>query len=67
MLEVRGRYRGERRCEKIIEQFASSAQEIADIHKMVDRAQFKRRQTPAIIRVKKSFGKGRWLPVAAKY
>jgi len=55
-------------CEKIIAQFGATGQEIAAIHKMVDSAEFKRRQAPPIIRVRKrSFGMGRWLPVAAKY
>ncbi|HEY5715305.1 MAG TPA: NAD+ synthase [Psychromonas sp.] len=57
-----------RQCEKIIARFGCSPEEILKIHKMVDRAEFKRRQAPPIIRVqKRSFGKGRWLPVAAKY
>jgi len=56
------------RCEEIIARFAASKEEIDKIHKMVDRAEFKRRQAPPIIRVqKRSFGMGRWLPVAAKY
>lgn len=57
-----------RQCEKIIERFGASEEEIINIQKMVDRAEFKRRQAPPIVRVqKRSFGMGRWLPVAAKY
>lgn len=57
-----------RQCEKIIERFGCSQETILKIHKMVDNAEFKRRQAPPIIRVqKRSFGMGRWLPVAAKY
>lgn len=57
-----------RQCEKIIDRFGASEEEIIKIHKMVDRAEFKRRQAPPIVRVqKRSFGMGRWLPVAAKY
>lgn len=56
------------RSQEIITHFGCSKEEIAKIHKMVDRAEFKRRQAPPIIRVqKRSFGMGRWLPVAAKY
>lgn len=55
-------------CHKVIERFDASKQEIERVHRMVDRAEFKRRQAPPIIRVqKRSFGMGRWLPVAAKY
>jgi NAD+ synthetase len=57
-----------RRCQEVIAQFGYSEQEIIKIHNMVDKAEFKRRQAPPIIRVqKRSFGMGRWLPVAAKY
>jgi len=56
------------RCRNIIEKCGTSETEIKRIQKMVDRAEFKRRQAPPIIRVqKRSFGMGRWLPVAAKY
>jgi len=52
----------------MIKRIGYSADEILKLHKMVDRAEFKRRQAPPIIRVqKRSFGMGRWLPVAAKY
>lgn len=55
-------------CEQMIKRFEPSPEDILKIHKMVDRAEFKRRQAPPIIRVqKRSFGMGRWLPVAAKY
>ncbi|WP_210418652.1 NAD+ synthase [Aliikangiella coralliicola] len=55
-------------CEQLIERANYSKSEIRRIHAMVDKAEFKRRQAPPIIRVqKRSFGMGRWLPVAAKY
>jgi NAD+ synthase (glutamine-hydrolysing) len=57
-----------RQCKKILARFGTSQEELLKIHKMVDTAEFKRRQAPPIIRVqKRSFGMGRWLPVAAKY
>lgn len=57
-----------KQCHEIIERFGVSNEDIKRIHRMVDRAEFKRRQAPPIIRVqKRSFGMGRWLPVAAKY
>jgi len=57
-----------KQCREVIERFGASEQDIERIHRMVDRAEFKRRQAPPIIRVqKRSFGMGRWLPVAAKY
>ncbi len=57
-----------RHCENIIAQWHCSQETRLKIHKLVDNAEFKRRQAPPIIRVqKRSFGKGRWLPVAAKY
>ncbi len=57
-----------RQCEKIIERFGCSQETRLKVHRLVDNAEFKRRQAPPIIRVqKRSFGKGRWLPVAAKY
>lgn len=41
---------------------------IARIHRMVDLAEFKRRQSPPIIRVqRRAFGFGRQLPIAATY
>lgn len=55
-------------CNKMIERYGASKDEIDKTHKMVNRTEFKRRQAPPIIRVqKRSFGMGRWLPVAAKY
>jgi NAD+ synthetase len=57
-----------RQCQEVIERFAATEQDIQRIHRLVDKAEFKRRQAPPIIRVqKRSFGMGRWLPVAAKY
>jgi len=56
------------RCKDVLNKLDVSQQEIKRIQQMVDRAEFKRRQAPPIIRVqKRSFGMGRWLPVAAKY
>jgi NAD+ synthetase len=44
------------------------SQLIAKIHHMVDKAEFKRRQAPPIIRVqRRAFGYGRQLPIAATY
>lgn len=41
---------------------------IRSIHQMVDRAEFKRRQSPPIVRVqRRAFGHGRQLPIAAIY
>ncbi|PLY13279.1 MAG: NAD+ synthase [Desulfuromonas sp.] len=41
---------------------------IEEVCRMVDRAEFKRRQAPPIIRVqKRSFGSGRHLPIVANY
>ncbi|MBN9287801.1 MAG: hypothetical protein BGO43_10170 [Gammaproteobacteria bacterium 39-13] len=41
---------------------------ISSIHQMVDRAEFKRRQSPPIVRVqRRAFGHGRQLPIAATY
>ena len=55
-------------CQHLTEKYAVTENEIKGIRRMVDRAEFKRRQAPPIIRVqKRSFGMGRWLPVAAKY
>ncbi len=55
-------------CLDVVLKYKASEEEISHIHRMVDRAEFKRRQAPPIIRVqKRSFGMGRWLPVAAKY
>ncbi len=55
-------------CKKIIQHFGVSEDFVVRIHRMVDNAEFKRRQAPPIIRIqKRSFGMGRWLPVAAKY
>ena len=55
-------------CRNIVDKYGTSESEIKRIQNMVDRAEFKRRQAPPIIRVqKRSFGMGRWLPVAAKY
>ncbi len=55
-------------CLETIRSYQGSEELIQRIHAMVDRAEFKRRQAPPIIRVqKRSFGMGRWLPVAAKY
>ncbi len=57
-----------KQCHEVIEKFGASKHEVERIHRLVDRAEFKRRQAPPIIRVqKRSFGMGRWLPVAAKY
>jgi NAD+ synthase (glutamine-hydrolysing) len=57
-----------KKCHAVIERFGASEKDIERIHRMVDSAEFKRRQAPPIIRVqKRSFGMGRWLPVAAKY
>lgn len=57
-----------RECHQLIERYGIQGNEIKRIQRMVDRAEFKRRQAPPIIRVqKRSFGMGRWLPVAAKY
>lgn len=57
-----------KQCYEVIERFGASEKDIERIHRMVDKAEFKRRQAPPIIRVqKRSFGMGRWLPVAAKY
>ena len=56
------------RCQNVIQSFGVSEDFIMRIHRMVDNAEFKRRQAPPIIRIqKRSFGMGRWLPVAAKY
>lgn len=45
-----------------------SAEVIADVKKRVDRAEFKRRQAPPIIRVqRRSFGMGRQLPISGSY
>ena len=56
------------RCRQVIEQYGATNKDLTEIHRMVDRAEFKRKQAPPIIRVqKRSFGMGRWLPVAAKY
>ncbi|WP_185964546.1 NAD+ synthase [Aliikangiella marina] len=56
------------RCERIVEEFAATEEEISRIQRMVNNAEFKRKQAPPIIRVqKRSFGMGRWLPVAARY
>ncbi len=55
-------------CQERIDSSGISAEGIINIQQMVDRAEFKRRQAPPIIRVqKRSFGMGRWLPVAARY
>ena len=55
-------------CQNVIQSFGISGNYITRIHRMVDNAEFKRRQAPPIIRIqKRSFGMGRWLPVAAKY
>ena len=55
-------------CKSTIEEFGPSNEEINKIHQMVNRAEFKRKQAPPIIRIqKKSFGVGRRLPVAANY
>lgn len=41
---------------------------VSKVHKMVDNAEFKRRQSPPIIRVqRRAFGMGRQVPIAAKY
>ncbi|NVJ60756.1 MAG: NAD+ synthase [Gammaproteobacteria bacterium] len=54
--------------EAVLKKYRATNDLITQIHSMVDRAEFKRRQAPPIIRVqKRSFGMGRWLPVAAKY
>jgi NAD+ synthetase len=56
------------RCQNIILSFQVSEEYVNRIHRMVDNAEFKRRQAPPIIRIqKRSFGMGRWLPVAARY
>jgi len=56
------------RCKGIIDKYGIGELEIKKIQNMVDKAEFKRRQAPPIIRVqRRSFGMGRWLPVAAKY
>lgn len=56
------------RCEDILKQYEVSEEEVSRIQSMVNNAEFKRKQAPPIIRVqKRSFGMGRWLPVAAKY
>ncbi|MGI0117452.1 NAD+ synthase [Zooshikella sp. RANM57] len=45
-----------------------SSEEIAEVKKLVDRAEFKRRQAPPIIRVqRRSFGAGRQLPISGSY
>jgi NAD+ synthetase len=55
-------------CQKVIQRFGVSEDFVVRIHRMVDNAEFKRRQAPPIIRIqKRSFGMGRWLPVAARY
>lgn len=55
-------------CQRLIDEYGVSEREVAQIRRMVDRAEFKRRQAPPIVRVqKRSFGMGRWLPVAARY
>ncbi|WP_144395353.1 NAD+ synthase [Pleionea sediminis] len=55
-------------CQKIISAASLAEKEVERIHQMVNRAEFKRRQAPPIIRVqRRSFGMGRWLPVAANY
>lgn len=55
-------------CQQLIDGYGVSEKEVAQIRRMVDRAEFKRRQAPPIVRVqKRSFGMGRWLPVAARY
>ncbi len=55
-------------CKKLIEHYDISDKEISIIHNMVNKAEFKRRQAPPIIRVQqRSFGMGRRLPVAAVY
>ncbi|WP_444997376.1 NAD+ synthase [Aliikangiella sp. IMCC44359] len=56
------------KCHLLIEKYQVLNDDVERIHRMVDKAEFKRRQAPPIIRVqKRSFGMGRWLPVAAKY
>jgi len=55
-------------CQSVIQSFGVSEEYVFRIHHMVDNAEFKRRQAPPIIRIqKRSFGMGRWLPVAARY
>ncbi len=55
-------------CKQTILHAHSNEKLIQHIHGLVDHAEFKRRQAPPIIRVqKRSFGMGRWLPIAAKY
>ncbi|MET1254613.1 NAD+ synthase [Aliikangiella maris] len=55
-------------CQNTLNHYAVNQHLLARIHAMVDHAEFKRRQAPPIIRVqKRSFGMGRWLPVAAHY
>ncbi|WP_210330440.1 NAD+ synthase [Aliikangiella sp. G2MR2-5] len=55
-------------CNLTIKEFGPSNEELNKIHQMVNRAEFKRKQAPPIIRIqKKSFGVGRRMPVAAKY
>lgn len=55
-------------CSALLTEESVSDDLIAKIQDMVDRAEFKRKQAPPIIRVqKRSFGMGRWLPVAARY
>lgn len=57
-----------KQCQKVILSFGVSEEYVLRIHRMVDNAEFKRRQAPPIIRIqKRSFGMGRWLPVAARY
>ena len=55
-------------CQRLIDEYGVSEKDVTQIKRMVDRAEFKRRQAPPIVRVqKRSFGMGRWLPVAARY
>lgn len=53
-------------CEKIVNKQSSKV--VASVHHMVDRAEFKRRQSAPIIRVqRRAFGYGRQFPIAAVY
>lgn len=53
-------------CQALVNQLPSSL--TVQIHNMVDKAEFKRRQAPPIIRLqRRAFGYGRQLPIAATY
>ena len=55
---------------KVLEAQSSKlpAEEIARVHRLVDRSEFKRKQAPPIIQIqKRSFGMGRQIPVVKKF